>query len=428
MHTILGSLNSTWYTLPWVLLLAYAFYYPLFMAYLWMVGALHYYFHYERKDPPLDQPPDLDYPPISVIVPCYNEEDNLYETIHFALSLDYPEFEVVAVNDGSKDRTGEILDELAGLHPRLRVAHLASNQGKAVALNTGCLLARHEHLLCIDGDALLDRYSAKWLMRHFVGSPRVGAITGNPRVRNRTTLLGRLQVGEFTSIIGLIKRAQRTYGRLFTVSGVIAAFRKTALHQVGYWSDDMLTEDIDISWKMQLRHWDVRFEPRALVWILMPETLKGLWKQRLRWAKGGSQVLLRNAGIVFHWRSRRMWPVYTEYFLSVAWAYLMATLIVVWLVGLFVPWDLWPRIASPLLPGWHGIVLGTTCLIQFSLSKWLDGHYDRGLGRNYFWMIWYPLVYWLINIGTTTIALPQAIAHRRGKRARWVSPDRGVRA
>ena len=123
-----------------------------------------------------------------------------------------------------------------------------------------------------------------------------------------------------------------------------------------------------------------------------------------------------------------MWPVYTEYFLSVAWAYLMATLIVVWLVGLFMPWDLWPRIASPLLPGWHGIVLGTTCLIQFSLSKWLDGHYDRGLGRNYFWMIWYPLVYWLINIGTTTIALPQAIAHRRGKRARWVSPDRGVRA
>ncbi|UGA40609.1 glycosyltransferase [Chromobacterium haemolyticum] len=97
-----------------------------------------------------------------------------------------------------------------------------SGQGGG-AQHRALALARHEYLLCIDGDALLDPYAGKWLMRHFLTSPRVGAVTGNPRIRNRTTLLGRLQVGEFTAIIGLIKRAQRTYGRLFTVSGVITA-------------------------------------------------------------------------------------------------------------------------------------------------------------------------------------------------------------
>ena len=92
-----------------------------------------------------------------------------------------------------RDATGAILDEMAAEHPRLRVVHQATNQGKAVGLNTALALSRHEYLLCIDGDALLDPYAAKWLMRHFLTSPRVGAVTGNPRIRNRTTLFGRLQ-------------------------------------------------------------------------------------------------------------------------------------------------------------------------------------------------------------------------------------------
>lgn len=118
-----------------------------------------------------------------------------------------------------------------------------------------------------------------------IDNPRVGAVTGNPRIRTRSTLIGKVQVGEFSSIIGLIKRTQRVYGGVYRFR-VIAAFRRSALADVGYWSDDMITEDIDISWKLQLRRWSVFYEPRALCWILMPETLRGLWKQRLRWAKG----------------------------------------------------------------------------------------------------------------------------------------------
>jgi len=406
-------------------LLIYAYCYPLFMSYLWMVGALYYYFHYERNEAPVNQPPVLAYPPLTVVVPCYNEADNVRETLAHALALDYPEFEVIAVNDGSKDETGAVLNELAAQYPRLRVIHQATNQGKAVGLNTALALSQHEYLLCIDGDALLDRYAAKWLMRHFVLSPRVGAVTGNPRVRNRTTVLGRIQVGEFTAIIGMIKRAQRTYGRLFAVSGVIAAFRKTAVFQAGYWSDDMLTEDIDISWKIQLQHWSVRFEPSALVWILMPETLRGLWKQRLRWSKGGGQALMRNAWVLGAWQHRHMWPVYAEYLLSVIWSYVMVGLMI---AAVFNTRTLLSSpVISVFIPGGLGLVLGATCMLQFGISKLMDSRYDTGLGRNYYWMVWYPLAYWLISTCTTVVAFPQAVMHRKGRRARWVSPDRGVR-
>ncbi len=85
------------------------------------------------------------------------------------------------------------------------------------------------------------------MMHQLTSYPRVGAVTGNPRIINRSSILGKLQVGEFSSIIGLIKRAQRTYGRIFCVSGAIAGFRKTALDRIGYWSADMITEAHHVS-------------------------------------------------------------------------------------------------------------------------------------------------------------------------------------
>ncbi|NDG02487.1 MAG: glycosyltransferase, partial [Synechococcaceae bacterium WBB_34_004] len=236
--------------------------------------------------------------PVSILIPCYNEAANLADTIRYALESAWPQFELIAINDGSSDDTGRLLEQWAARDPRVRVVHLAKNQGKAMALQAGALLARHELMVCIDGDALLDAQAVAWLVRRFQADPGLGAVTGNPRIRNRTSLLGRIQVGEFSSIIGLIKRAQSMLGGLFTVSGVITAFRRSALHEVGYWSVDMLTEDIAITWALQRAGWRVAYEPQALVWILMPETLRGLWKQRLRWAEGGIQVLLANANLL----------------------------------------------------------------------------------------------------------------------------------
>lgn len=411
------------------LMFNFAFYYPLCMAWVWMLGGIYYFFHWERRqggDP--ETPPALDeYPPVSILLPCFNEGENVRETVAWLMRQSYPDFEVIAINDGSSDNTGRILDQLAGEHERLRVLHFVNNQGKAMALRMGALASNNEFLVCIDGDAVLHPAAVQWLMYHMVTGPRVGAVTGNPRIRNRSTLLGRLQVGEFSSIIGLIKRAQRIYGRVFTVSGVVTAFRKAALHRNRYWNTDMVTEDIDVTWLLQADHWDVRYEPNALCWILMPETLRGLWKQRLRWAQGGVEVLRRYGHQVLRWHRRRMWGVLLEYTTSVLWAYVMAAIFALYLLGLLLP--LPDALSVPtLLPQWHGVILGVTCLVQFAVSLIIDSRYEKGLWRVYFWVIWYPLAFWLISMLTTVVAVPKALLKRRGQRATWVSPDRGIRA
>jgi len=411
------------------LLLNFVFYYPLFMAYLWMMGAIYYYYHWEVREAtsPADVPRLPAYPQVSIIVPCHNEGDNARETIAYLFQQDYPNFEVIAINDGSKDNTGDILDELLKEYPRLRVIHLAQNQGKAMGLNIAAMSSTSEFLVCIDGDAVLDPHAVTWMMWHFLNFPRVGAVTGNPRVRTRSTLLGKIQVGEFSAIIGLMKRAQRIYGRIFTISGVVGAFRKTALHRVNYWDLDMITEDIDISWKLQMDHWDVRYEPNALCWILMPETIKGLYRQRRRWAQGGSEVILKFFRQMLNWKKRRMWPVIIEYTASVAWAYAMALIISLWIIGKLLPLPDYLHV-STLLPGWNGILLAITCLLQFGVSLFIDGRYEKGLGKFFYWMIWYPMAYWFINVATTVVAFPKALFKKKGTRAIWISPDRGIRA
>ena len=408
----------------------FAFYYPIVMSLFWMAGGVYYYLRRERGQPRPEDPPRMEsYPMASILVPCHNEGANVDDTIVALAAQRYPSFEIVAIDDGSTDDTGARLDALAERYPALRVIHLDRNMGKANALRMGTMAARGEYLVCIDGDALLHPDATQWLVSHLTSGPRVGAVTGNPRIRNRSTLLGRLQVGEFSSIIGMIKRAQRAYGRLFTVSGVVAAFRKTALHRVGYWSDDMVTEDIDVSWRLQLDHWDIRYEPNALAYILMPETFKGLWNQRLRWAKGGVEVLLRHTRSMRSWASRRMWGVMLEYILSVVWSYVMLGIIVLWLLGYLIDLPAELR-TSGLIPRWHGVVLGITCMLQFAISLLIDRRYEKGIGRNYFWIIWYPIAYWLLSLFTTIVAVPKIVFRKRDDKRRiatWTSPDRGYR-
>lgn len=401
----------------------FAFFYPLFMAWLWIAGGIWFYFKREYRQNDLPEPSQEG---CSIIIPCFNEEEQVRATIRYAMQTQYPLFEVIAVNDGSSDRTAEILDELAAQYPKLRVVHLAENQGKAYALRAGTMVSQYEFLVCIDSDALLHPHAVFWMMHQLTSYPRVGAVTGNPRIINRSSILGKLQVGEFSSIIGLIKRAQRTYGRIFTVSGVIAGFRKTALDRIGYWRDDMITEDIDVSWRLQFDHWDLQYVPKALCYIYMPETFKGLWKQRLRWSQGGVEVLFAYVRKMFKWRLRRMWPIAIEAIISITWAYVIFGIFLLYLYGLFFPvpteWYI-----QTIFPQWYGVVLGVTCLIQFFVSLCIDHQYDKSRTfRTHFWVIWYPLFFWILMMLTTVVALPKTIL-KKNKRARWVSPDRGFR-
>ena len=385
------------------LILDFVFFWPLFMSVLWVTGGLYFWFQLERHWPwdPNTPPPVLsDEPLISILIPCFNEGKNARETIGAALAQRYSHIEVIAINDGSADDTAEVLEQLAREQSRLRVIHLAENQGKAVALKAGAAAARGDLLVCIDGDALLDRDTAAYLVAPLIQYPHVGAVTGNPRIRTRSTLIGRIQVGEFSSIIGLIKCTQRIYGRVFTVSGVIAAFR-------------------------QLHHWDIFFEPRALCWILMPETLKGLWKQRLRWAQGGAEVFLVNLRTLFSWEHHRMWPLFAEYALSTLWAFAYAVTVLLFMLSYLAPLPENLAVKSLFPPEFTGLLLGVMCLVQFAVSLFIERRYEKRVATSLFWVIWFPMVYWMIGMFTTIVAFPKVMLKRQRARARWVSPDRG---
>ena len=262
----------------------YVFWYPLVMSLFWIAGSIIFTKKREQRiELEMNQ---IDWPMISILIHCYNEEDTIEETIYLMNKIAYPNKEIIAVNDGSKDKTSEILYRLAKQYDNLKIIDCKENCGKANALKLGTFASKAEYLICVDSDAILDPYAAHYLIYHFLhNGERLGAVTGNPRIRNRDTLLAKLQIVEYASIIGAIKRSQRIWGKIMTVSGVVLAFRKKALVDVGLWDHDMITEDISISWKLQERFWDIRYEPRALCWMLVPETIKGIWKQRIRWAQ-----------------------------------------------------------------------------------------------------------------------------------------------
>ena len=400
----------------------YIFMYPLVMSMIWIIGGLIFYFTKERKA----LPELVEYPPMSILIPCFNEAENIAEVIGHLDKLNYERYEIIAINDGSTDDTVSILKELMQKYKRLRVVNLKKNAGKANALYQGLIASKYEILVTIDADSFLDSEALRYFAPHFKANhygERVGAVTGNPRVRNRSSLLAKIQLCEYSSIISLIKRTQRVLGKVMTVSGVVAAFRKSALLDCGLWDKDLITDDIGVSWKLQRRFWDVRYEPRALCWMLVPETFKGLFKQRIRWAQGGIEVLIRHKDILKDWKNRRLIPIYIEELLSIIWAILW----IIYFAYTIIYFIVNKNIYYPM--SWGGFYLATVCIIQFLVSMILDRKYDYNFFRYYFWAIWYPLFYWYFNAIIVCIALPKALlAYGKHESATWDSPDRGLKS
>lgn len=401
----------------------FLFYYPLAMSLLWIIGALCFYVRREHNQS-REIPILAHYPLVSVLIPAHNEEYAIRDTILGALASNYPNFEVIVVDDGSMDKTPTILQEMVDLYPKLRVLLLQQNVGKPSALRYGTLASHGEIILTIDADAHLDPDATHWMVSHFINGPRVGAVTGNPRVRNRTSLLAKIQVGEYSSIIGMIKRTQRILGKVLTVSGVIAAFNKQALYDIGLWDVDMITDDINITWKLEKNFWDIRYEPNALCWILVPETLRGIWHQRVRWAQGGGEVIRRHMDIWQDWRQRRMWPVYLEYVASVIWSYTYVAFLTLWLASFLFPLTI-PTSLS-FIPRWQGSLLILICIVQFATALYIDRRYEKGLFKYLFWVIWYPCIYWMLTALATVVATPKALFRKMGIPVTWISPDRGL--
>ena len=420
IESALSLIQHSWpYTVAMIFFAAY----PIVTSIMWMTTAVLFRLRWEDSATPVTSRPDADLPFVSVLVPAHNESTVIVGSVSAMLQLDYPAFEVLVIDDGSTDGTLDWLGASLS-DPRLRMVRKQVNEGKALALNDALLLARGEILVCLDADAEPDPQLLRHIVPHF-DFPRVAAVTGNPRVINTETFLARLQAMEFSSIISLLRRAQRVWGRIVTVSGVVCAVRRSAVLDVGGFSPDMPTEDIELTWKLQKRFYDVRYEPHAICWMKVPVSYRGLFRQRLRWARGLMQVLHKHADVMLSWKCRRLWPVFVESSLSILWALCFVALTTIWGVSYAV--GLPPVGASP-IPNIWGMVIATVCLGQLLTGALIDRRYDARILRLYPYSVWYPIIYWAFLAVTTVISLPYLFRKPAKTGIRWVTSREGSAA
>jgi biofilm PGA synthesis N-glycosyltransferase PgaC len=381
----------------WLYVGMIAFYglYPIVTCLVYIITAVSYSFRRPVTTEPL---PDAELPFVSIIIPAFCEEAVIKYSITAALEVNYPRFEVIVINDGSTDKTLERIRPFLK-DPRVRLLDKQVNEGKAMALNDAIMCAKGELLFIMDADAVPDSNVLRAMVPHF-RSARVAGVAGNPRVRNATNLLSRLQAVEFSSVIGLMRRAQRIWGRVMCISGVVGMFRKSALIDVGLYSPGMATEDIDLTWKLQAKFYDIRYEGSALVWMLVPQTMKVWWRQRRRWAMGLGQVLRRNRFLLTGWRWRRMQPLYLESITSYLWALTFVFITTYWVMCYAVGHP--PRGGSP-VPNFWGMLIYTFCLMQLACGTWLDSKYDPDIVKHYPVSIIYPTFYWFLLTLSTSV-------------------------
>lgn len=225
--------------------------------------------------------------PVTVIVPAYNEEAGIAATVRSALASRHPT-EVIVVDDGSTDRTVEVVRRLRRRLPEIRLIR-QENAGKAAALNTGLAAARSDLVVMVDGDTILDRDAVGWLVAHFTDAA-IGAVSGNAKVGNRRGLLGRWQHIEYVIGFNLDRRVYDVLRCMPTVPGALGAFRRSAVLRVGGVSEDTLAEDTDLTMALERDGWRIVYEERALAWTEAPATVGQLWKQRYRWCYGTLQA------------------------------------------------------------------------------------------------------------------------------------------
>jgi cellulose synthase/poly-beta-1,6-N-acetylglucosamine synthase-like glycosyltransferase len=231
-------------------------------------------------------------PGVSIVVPAFNEQAVILDSVASLLGQRYPVFEIVVVDDGSTDRTASIV---AGLElDRVRLVR-QDNGGKAAALNTGVELTDSEIVVMVDGDTLFEPDTVRRLMRPFADAD-VAAVSGNTKVGNRRTLLGRWQHIEYVIGFNLDRRMYEVLQCTPTVPGAVGAFRRDVLADVGGVPGDTLAEDTDLTLAIGRTGRRVVYAEDARAWTEAPSSLTALWRQRYRWSFGTMQAVFKHRG------------------------------------------------------------------------------------------------------------------------------------
>ena len=399
-----------------VVLLAFVGFYPIISSGFWIAGG----FLFRIFDEPtrLETPPG-GWPGVTVLIPAYNEEQVVAGCVRAAQAVDYPELEVLVLDDGSRDGTADAAAAAAVGDGRVEVVRDAVNRGKADRLNLGFERARHELVVVIDADTHLHPLAVKLLVSRMHRSRRIAAVAGAPHVTNRDNLLCAMQILELASIIGLIRRTQALAGKVGVVAGVVGLFRREVVLAVGGYRAPMATEDIDLSWRLLLEGWHTAYEPRALVGMQVPSRMPALWAQRRRWARGQGEVLHVHLPDVMRWRHRRLWPLAIEALASLLWVALLVLSVVLSLIAVLLSAEI-PVLVLSL--SW-GIALAVVATLQLAFALQLDLPYDRRAALAFLLAPIYPLAYWLIS-GAAAVRseVPALFRGPAGARVVWDIP------
>src|SRR4051794_12060734 len=356
-------------------LLLFVAFYPVVTAALWIAGGILYHFSDEDE---ADMAPDDGWPGVTVLIPAHNEELVIATSVGAALAADYPELEVLVLDDGSTDDTTTAATAAAGTDPRCQVVRDPVNRGKGDRLNLGIRSARHDLIVVTDADTHMHPQAIKRLVARLRTSDRIAAVAGAPHVTNPRRVIATMQTLEAASIIGLIRRTQSLTGRVGTGAGVLGLFRRDRVLAVGGYDGRMATEDIELTWRLLLAGWQTVYEPHALVGMQVPVSLGALWAQRKRWARGQGEVLRTHVTDALRLRNHRMWLLVAESVASLLW---VVTLIVALTVAL-----LEAAISGSELLGFSlawGIAIAVLATLQVTVALWVETDYDPRAWRAY---------------------------------------------
>ncbi len=256
-------------------------------------------------------PPAISHwPYVSILVPGFNEAPSIQATLRSLIAIDYPDFEILVLDDGSTDGMADAARAFEGRHGSADCRVLTKpNGGKWSAHNFGLQHARGELILCVDADTVFEPNALKMLVRR-TSDPTVAAVAGNGVVRNLDGFLAHCQALEYVYSNSAIRMAQSDTGTVLCVPGPIGLFRRAALEEVhakhgllpagsppghfaGPFQHDTFCEDFDLSVAMLALGWKIVYEPRAVCHTEVPTGLVGLISQRYRWTRGNLQVLAK---------------------------------------------------------------------------------------------------------------------------------------
>jgi cellulose synthase/poly-beta-1,6-N-acetylglucosamine synthase-like glycosyltransferase/peptidoglycan/xylan/chitin deacetylase (PgdA/CDA1 family) len=283
-------------------------------------------------------------PAASVVVPAYNEKKVISKSIRALLSSNYPNFNIIVVDDGSNDGTYQSVVDTFGHNPRVR-SFGKVNGGKAHALNYGIQQTSSEIIIAMDADTILRPDTISKLVRHFA-DPCVGAVAGNAKVGNRTNPLTYSQALEYITSQNLDRRAFDILNCINVVPGCIGAWRRELILKAGGYTNDTLAEDADLTLKILRMGYRITYEERAVGLTEAPETVRAFLRQRFRWTYGTLQVVWKHHDVLFRSRYGALGWVAIPNILLLQIFFPVLDFLILWTLAASTAWQRYQHIAS----------------------------------------------------------------------------------